>query len=391
MSKVFLLATGLILLVATSAPASETEIQQHYRRAQQALAAKQDAVAAREFREILRLDPRNASAHANLGVIAFGERNYAEASQEFRAALKLQPSLWNAKALLGMSEVRLGNRAGAQPLLESAFPHVEDPKLRTEVGLDLVSLYHESNRLDDAVNVLRALERAGAAEPATLYLAYRTYSDLAAQQLATLAKVAPESAQMHLVLAQAQMSQNDFPGAIAQYRKALAVDPQLPGIHFELGQAMLMNSTDEPSRREAEQQFQLALAANPTDAESAYMLGEIEWLRSNPEAALKDYEHALALRPDFVDARIAAGKALTRLGRPQEALEQLQQAIRLDPQNEVAHYRLAQAYRALGRTADAGRELALFRSLRSSHASVRDLYQQVQERREQTLDPGEPQ
>src|SRR2546426_12087386 len=113
MGKTFLsVACALLFLMTPARLAAQTKdwpgIEQHYKKAQEALRAKQDAIAIREFREILRLDPRNASAYANLGVIAFTEKDYAQACQEFQAALKLQPSLWNARAFLGMSELRLG-------------------------------------------------------------------------------------------------------------------------------------------------------------------------------------------------------------------------------------------------------------------------------------------
>jgi tetratricopeptide (TPR) repeat protein len=369
------------------------EIQQHYKRGQEALQSRQDVVAEREFREIVRLDPKNASARANLGVIAFTRKDYTQASQEFRAALKLRSSLWIAEAFLGMSELRLGNSEEAKSLLENAFQRVQDTKLRTQVGIDLITLYHASNDLMHAVDVLLALGQAGSDNPLALYLAYRTYSDLAAQQLAKLAQVAPESAQMHEILAQALASQDDFQGAIAQYRKALEIDPQLPGAHFEIGQLTLAESSGESARQQAEKEFRSALAENPKNADCNYMLGEIEWLRSDPQGALKYYKQALTLRPTFVDAHIAAGKALTTLAQPDEAVKHFLQAIRLDAQNEVAHYRLSEAYRRLGRMQDAERELATFRGLRDSHAAVRALYQQVQERpvRQQTVDPNEPQ
>ena len=240
---------------------------------------------------------------------------------------------------------------------------------------------------------MRALAQAAPDDPAILYPSYRTYSDLAAQTLSRLGQVAPESPQMHQILAQAMASQDDFQGAIAQYRRALEIDPHLPGAHFEIGQLTLANSSAEPSRQIAEKEFQTALSANPGDAESLYMLGEIQWLRSQPEEALAFLYQALGIRPAFVDAHIAAGKALITLGRTDEALKQLLEAVRLDPQSEAAHYRLSEAYRKLGRTQDAERELAAFRTLRDSHGPVKALYQQVQNRsvRQQVVGPGEPQ
>jgi len=395
--RLFSLVCLLLWLLACGKLSAQTsnrnEIQQHYKRAQVALQSQQPDVAVREFREILGLDPKNAPAHANLGMIAYTQKNYAQAAQDFRTALELRPSLWNATAFLGMTELRLGNGDKAKPLLEDAFRHVQDTKLRTQVGMDLITLYYESNGLDHAVDIVRALGRASPDDPALLFTAYRTYSDLAAHQLARLAQVAPKSAQMHQILAQALASQDDFPGAIAQYRRALEIDPQLPNLHFELGQMILKNSADEPARKEAEKEFKLALAADPANANCEYLLGEIEWLRSKPQEALKHYNQTLMLRPTFVDAHIALGKALTSLGQPEEALKHLLQAINLDPNNEVAYYRLSQAYKKLGRRQEAERALATFGKLRDSHAPVRALYQQIQQGsvRQQTVDPNEPQ
>jgi len=386
------LTLGLAISIRLAAQTpNRAEIEEHYRRAQEALQAKQDAVAAREFREILRLDSGNASAHANLGVIAYSGKDYAHAAQEFRTALKLQPGLWNAKAFLGMSELRLGRAQEARPLLQEAFRHVEDTRLRSEVGMDLIALCYESNDLDQAVDVLRRLVQSAPDDPAALYVAYRTYSDLAARQLTKLAQVAPESAQMHQVLAQLSASQDDFVEAIAQYRKALEIDPQLPSAHFELGQMMLANAADQGARGDAERELHLALAADPNNADCEYLLGEIEWLRSKPEEALKHYNQALALRPGFVDAHIAAGKALARLGDSQGALQQLLQAVALDPQDAAAHYRLSQVYLSLGRTAEAERESAAFRHIRDSEPHFRALGQPQRSVRQQTVDPGEPQ
>jgi tetratricopeptide (TPR) repeat protein len=387
----------LLFLLSGAEVAAQTsnwpEIQRDYKLGLEAIQSGHDSDAEEDFRAILRLDPKNASAHANLGTIAFRHSEFALASQEYRAALKLDPSLWNATAFLGLSEFALGQNDEAKPLLESAFEHVQQPGLRGQVGIDLSAIYRASNDLTKAVDIMRALVNAAPDDPAILYLSYRTYSDLAAQTLSKMAQVAPESPQMHQILAQAMASQDDFQGAIAQYRRALEIDPHLPGAHFEIGQLTLASSSTEPSRQIAEKEFQASLSATPGDAESLYMLGEIEWMRSQPQKALAFYNRALAVRPAFVDAHIAAGKVFITLGRTDEALKELLEAVRLDPQSEVAHYRLSEAYRKLGRPQDAERELVTFRTLRDAHAPVKALYQQVQNRsvRQQVVGPEEPQ
>ena len=203
------------------------EIEAHYKKGQAALEAKQYAAAAKEFRAILDLDPQNASAFANLGTIAFAEKDYAQASREFREALKLQPSLWNARALLGMSELRLGNRAEARSLLNESFKRLEDAKLKSEVGMDIITLCYQSKDLNPCVDVLREMLQIQPAAPDMLYTAYRLYSDLAVRSLSEFVQAAPDSAEVHEVLAQALASHDEFPGPslnmVKHWRSPLAL------------------------------------------------------------------------------------------------------------------------------------------------------------------------
>jgi tetratricopeptide (TPR) repeat protein len=230
----------------------------------------------------------------------------------------------------------------------------------------LVQLDYEQGKLDDALNVVTALEQLAPDDPDVLYIAYRTHSALAARALSTLAKVGPNSARLHEVLAESHASDSDFVGAISEYEKALAIDSTLPGVHFELGEAILRNKSDEDSRARAEQQFAAALVENPYDAHSEYELGEIAFLGSRWQEALQHYSRATQLQPTLVDAQVALGKVLAQLGQPEEALKHLLEAVRLDPDNASAHYRLSQVYRALKRDDDARREMAAFLALHKS-------------------------
>jgi tetratricopeptide (TPR) repeat protein len=339
------------------------EIRSHYERAQSDLQANRPGDAVLEFQAILRLDPNNAEAHANLGLIAFAGANYDAAARELRAALKIHPSLWNAQAFLGMSEMHLGTSDEARQPLETAFAHLEDKNLRIRVGTMLIQLDYEQGKLDDALNVATVLNKLAPDDPDVLYIVYRTHSALAARALSTLAKVGPNSARLHEVLAESHASDNDFSGAIAEYEKALAIDSTLPGVHFELGEAILRNKSDEDSRARAEQQFAAALVENPYDAHSEYELGEIAFRRSRWQEAMQHYARAAQLQPALVDAQVALGKILTQLGQPEAAIKPLLEAVRLDPDNASAHYRLAQVYRALKRDDDARREMETFLAL----------------------------
>jgi tetratricopeptide (TPR) repeat protein len=367
-------------------------IRLHYARAQEALKANQLDVAAQEFEEILRLDPHNAEARASLGAIAFNQSNFPQAVKEFQESLKLKPELWNAQAFLGMSEMRVGKLEEAKTHLEKALPHLQQEKLRTQAGSDLITIYYMTGNLEEAAAVAKVLESLEPNNPDTLYTAYRVHSDLAAHALATLVKVAPESARTREILAQSLMSRNDFPGAILEYRRALESDPHLSEIHFELGEALLKYSASEPNLSEAEKEFKAAVAANPADSNAEYELGEVALSRSDLQNAFQHYSRALQLRPHFVEAQIGLGKVLTAMSEPRKALDYLLEAERSDPQNETVHFRLALAYRKLGVKADAEREYKAFQDIRKTQDALRPLYQEIELRpaTTQTAEPAQP-
>lgn len=331
-----------------------------------------------------------AEAHANLGTVYYAQGQYAKATAEFRAALAIRPGMKGVEPFLGMSEARAGNVRAAVPLLEKGFQNPISEEWRLEAGLLLVDGYQ---RLDDRAKLqqtLASLERAYPANAEVLYLAYRVHAAFAARSVAALVKAAPDSARLHQIAGEMLESEGDFPAAVTEYRKALEKEPKLPGGHRALGVALMNASSDEASRKEAEQHFRGELELNPNDAAAEYQLGEMMWLGNQPKEALQHFHRALELQGNFPDALIAAGKAYTALKQPARAVELLEKAVALDPQNDVARYRLAQALQGMGNRERAEREFAEFRRLRGALESLRSLYRQIQENRVTSQKVEEP-
>ncbi len=374
------------LFYSQNSESQQQEVQSHLQRALKALSVNDPDTAAREYRAALQIDPKNIDARANLGVIAFMQGQYAEATEDFRAALKLQPGLWKVQALLGLSEKRLGHFASARTWLEKSFPHLEEPKLKTQAGLELAELDYQVGELGKSAAVIDVLRQLDPKNLDVLYSAYRTYSDIAGSALNAIALLAPDSARMHLIIAEHLINEGDRDGAVVQYRKVLQLDPKLPGAHFELAEALLQKSKTQRDREEAEEAFKAELTLNPGNINAECQLGDL-YLSAGTlklDDAYKSYARALQLQPDFASAQLGMGKVLIRMGKNQEALTHLREAARLNPIDSTAHYLLAQTYRKLGQMPDADREIKLFEDLENSTKAIHEVYQEMHQ-----LRPGE--
>jgi Flp pilus assembly protein TadD len=376
--EVVVLFWGVLLLgplssFAQSQPSQKQQIEFHTRKAAEYLQGNKPDLAASEFRAILAIDANNVEAHGNLGAILFFQDAYADAIPQLRAALKLRPTLWKTRSLLGISEKRTGDAETARLDLEKAFPNVTDTKVRIETGMELIEIYSAAGDLGEAattVNILRKLEPT---DGGILYAAYRIYSDLADESLLSLSVVDPISARMHQAMAHELAKRGDTAGAITNYRDALKLDPQLPGIHFEL--AEMLSTLDTPeSSREAEQEYRAALVANPRDEQSECRLGDIAIRTNDLQVATQHYNRALQLRPNDPEANIGLAKVLMSRDQPQKAEPLLQRALRSDPTSAVAHYRLSAVYRQTGRVEDAKHEIEEYQKYRKMKDKLHEVY-----------------
>jgi tetratricopeptide (TPR) repeat protein len=367
------LCVALVPCFSQSNPSRQQQIELHSRQAADYLKESRPDLAVPEFRAIIALDPNNVDARGNLGVVLFFQGAYPDAIPQFRAALKVRPTLWKIRALLGIAEKRTRDLKAALDDLEKAFPNVQEEKIRIETGMELIEIYSGTGDLDKAaatVSVLRGMEPAN---EAILYTAYRIYSDLADESMLTMAIVAPKSARMHQLMAHELAKHGNTAEAIENYRVALKIDPQLPGLHFELAE-MLNTSSVQSDQDEAQSEYKKALAVNPSDASSESRLGDIAARRNDLNEAYERYARALELRPDDAETSLGLAKVLMSMGQLQKAEALLDHAVQLDPTNAVAHFRLSTVYRQTGRTADAKRELEQYQKYKEMKEKLRDIF-----------------
>ncbi len=381
-TKKFAVLLWMILLAALlpcfcqSSPTRQQQIESHARQAAEDLKENKPDLAVPEFRAIVALDPSNVDARGNLGVLLFFQGSYAEAIPELRAALKMRPTLWKIQALLGIAEKRTGDVSAARSDLEQAFPNVQDEKIRIDTGMELIEIYSGTGDLDKAATTVNTLRKLEPTNEAVLYTAYRVYSDLTADSLLSLSVVAPNSARMHQALAHELAKRGKTEEAIENYRAALKLDPQLPGIHFELAE-MLSTLSTQDSLAEAENEYKAALQANPSDEQSECRLGDIALRRNDTKEAYDRYAKAVQLQPGDPDANIGLAKVLMSMDQPQKAQPLLEHALHLDPTSAVAHFRLSAVYRETGRPDDAKHELEEYQKYKGMKEKLQEIYRQM--------------
>jgi tetratricopeptide (TPR) repeat protein len=356
---------------------TQSQIAEHSRKIQQYLQDKKPDLAIPELQALVALDPNNADARGNLGVLLFFKGDCADATPQLRAATSLRTGLWRTEVLLSICEERQGNMAVARAHLEDAFPHLDEEKLRLQAGMELIELYSSTNDLDKAAGVVTVLREHYPTNVDVLYTAYRIYSDLAGESMLSLSLVDPNSAQMHRVIAHEETRQGNNTGAIGHDRKAIALNPHLPGVHFELAE-LLYASPDENLKKEAEQEYLAALKENPEDEKTVRKLGEIDAAKGDTKKAFEEFSKAIQLEPTDSDAKLGLAKTLIEMNQLDRAQELLEETVQLEPTNTIAHYRLATLYRKMGRMDDAKREVDLYKKYTAMKEKLRALYKELQ-------------
>ena len=135
-----------------------------------------------------------------------------------------------------------------------------------------------------------------------LYHTGRLFGNFAYLQTTKLARVAPDSPWLHQAAGEANESQGLLDQAIAEYRQVLVKAPTRPGLHFRIGRVLLARAAqgngDVAAEAEAAGEFEHELRIDPTNANAAYELGEIQRKAGRLEAAIPYFERAVAAYPN---------------------------------------------------------------------------------------------
>jgi tetratricopeptide (TPR) repeat protein len=372
----FGVAFALIITAQASGLAQQPSVvspQEHARRANEFLKANQPAKAIPELAAVVAADPDNLDAQANLGVLLYFQGRHSDAVEHLRKAIQINPNLPKIQGLLGLCEYRLGQLDAARTDLSAALGSLTDAKFRKEAGLTLIEVETAQQDLSAAAVTVAKLREQAPTDPEILYAAYRINTDLAGEALLSLSLAAPQSGQMQQAIGHELERIRDLPGAIAAFRRAIAINPNLPGIHFELAEA-LRSSDSQTDRAQAEEEYAIALEKNPHEVQAAVRLADLQADRGDLNSAAKLYENALAQQPNNADAALGLARVYSERNENDKALSLLQQVLTADPTNILAHFRLSALYRKMHKPDDAKRELAEYQKYKGIKDELRKVY-----------------
>lgn len=192
----------------------------------------------------------------------------------------------------------------------------------------------------------------------------------AEQAWQSIARSNPHNAEAFAHLGLVEARQGRYSNAIANYRRALAINPALPGLQMNLGLALFKNK----DFKESIKPFTAELKKHPDDERLTILLGmahygmgdyfvAIPYLRKAAEkdpqslplrlalahsclwskqnqCVLDVYKQILALNAESAEADMLAGEALDETGDTPGATEQFRAAVRSNPKEPNVHFGL---------------------------------------------------
>jgi serine/threonine protein kinase/Flp pilus assembly protein TadD len=153
----------------------------------------------------------------------------------------------------------------------------------------------------------------------------------------------------NLAQALSRLQPPEWDEAMGHYRVAVALRPESPGAHQNLGTALYFKGRLE----EAITQFRKALRLKKDYADAHRSLGFTLYKKGRLEEAVPELREAIRLKKDFAEAHHDLGNTLHAQGRLEEAISEYQKVIRIKKDSINGHYDLGIALIAVGRLEEA--------------------------------------
>jgi Tfp pilus assembly protein PilF len=160
----------------------------------------------------------------------------------------------------------------------------------------------------------------------------------------------------------ALLEQFKYKEAAEEFRRALAINPQLAMARLNLSIALYNDRELAAALREAK----AAAEALPSAPQPHYMLGLIARAQNRYADAIAAFQRVLEIDPQDVGANVNLGQLLMQEGKHAEAVSHFRAALAAEPYNVTATYNLALALIRVGQREQGARMMQRFQALRQA-------------------------
>ncbi|HEY6085226.1 MAG TPA: tetratricopeptide repeat protein [Nitrospira sp.] len=152
-------------------------------------------------------------------------------------------------------------------------------------------------------------------------------------------RLMPELDRAHLGLGAALQGKGDLDGAIVEYRALLKRHPNDPDVHNNLGSALQLQGNVADAIRE----YRTAIDIQPNDALTHFNLGTALSTNGQVKEAIEEYRTAIRLNPDLVQAYFDLGSLLKDNDQTRDAVDAFRDYVRRAPDTAANRPWLEQA------------------------------------------------
>lgn len=241
-----------------------------------------------------------AETHTHLGQERMRQGQWATAADHFSKALAIHPNYADLHFQLAQAFRAMGNKQEALEALQKALT-INPRYARAHLLMGLIR-YEQGCHQEG----LKAICQATLLEPAFHSEAYR--NGIACHERGDTLAALQWFEQVHHT----------------------QIDDIL--FHFQLGDDLYRKALYQ----EAIAEYQKALTLNPDYADIRHHLGMAYKASGLYQEAMAEFRYALRLNPRFVDAHINLGLTLREVGQSQEAFTHFRKALDLEPDNPIA-------------------------------------------------------
>jgi tetratricopeptide (TPR) repeat protein len=199
-----------------------------------------------------------------------------------------------------------------------------------------------------------------------LAAALLTVSAVAGQPRRDASLATREDAYRHNNVGVARLEQYDYPGAAAEFERALALHPDLAIARLNLAIARLYEGQLEPAARHA----QAALDRIPDSLHARFVLGLIARADNRPDDAAASLQQVVDADAGDAGSRVQLGQVRLAQRRFADASVLFEAALKLEPFNATAAYGLATALTRAGDRERGAAAMERFQRLRDNPAAV---------------------